>query len=408
MGTRGVAVAGAVVFLGLCFAASRDVRSVRPRTLLAGVGLQLLLALFILKTDLGAAAFSALGDGVRRFLDFTDAGSRFVFGALAEPAAMEQAFGAGRGFVFAFRALPTIVFVSAFFAVLYYLGVLQWVVRGMARGMMVLMRLSGAESLSGAANIFMGQTEAPLIIKPYVSSLTESELLAVMIGGFGTMSAGIMAVYIDMGVGAKMLLAASVMAAPASLVVSKILMPEREEPRTAGKVDVSVERSEANVVDALSQGAADGMKLAINVAAMLIAFLALIAMVDYLLAFAGTSLAGVFGWIFAPLAFLCGVGPGDMGPVADLLGTKLVANEFVAYVNLTGKYAAVLSPRSAAIATVALCGFANFGSLGIQIGGIGGIAPARRGDLARLGGRALLGGFLVTLYNAAVIGVLLD
>lgn len=407
IGPRIVAAFGALSFIGLCFAFSTNPRAVRLRTLGTGIALQLGLALFVLKTELGHSIFSTLGDGVKRFLDFTDAGSRFVFGALADPVAMDQVFGVGKGFVFAFRALPTIVFVSAFFAILYHLGVLQWVVRGMARGMMTIMGVSGAESLSGAANIFMGQTEAPLIVKPYVDGMTRSELLAVMVGGFGTMAAGIMAVYIDMGVDATLLLTASVMAAPASLVVAKILFPEQEKPQTAGQVETVVERREANAVDALSQGAADGMRLAINVAAMLIAFLALIAMLDFLLAYVDLSLSQIFGWVFSPLAFLAGVPEGQIMGVGDLLGTKLVTNEFVAYVNLTGKYAPVLGPRAMAIATVALCGFANFGSLGIQIGGIGGMAPKRRGDLARLGARALFGGFLVTLYNAAIVGVLI-
>jgi len=408
LGGRGVALAGALCFYGLCFAMSRDPRGVRPRTLAAGIALQVALALFVLQTALGRRVFGILGDGIRKFLEFTDAGSRFVFGVLADPAAMEEAFGAGRGFVFAFRALPTIVFVAAFFAVLYHFGVLQWVVRGMARGMMKVMGVSGAESLSGAANIFMGQTEAPLIVKPYIAGLTRSELLAVMIGGFSTMAAGIMAVYIGMGASAEALLAASVMSAPAALVVAKIMMPETETPRTAGRAEVESERA-ANVIDALSGGAADGMRLAINVAAMLIAFLAAIAMIDYLLAYADLSLSRLFGWVFAPFAFLTGVPAHEVSAVGDLLGTKLVANEFVAYLKLTGTYMGDggMSLRAATIATVALCGFANLGSVGIQIGGIGGIAPERRSDLSRLGMRALAGGFVVTLINAAVVGVIL-
>jgi CNT family concentrative nucleoside transporter len=401
---RGVAGLGALCFLGLCFAASRDPRKVNPRTVLGGLGLQLVLAVMVLKTDLGQQAFGALGAGIRRFLEFTDEGSRFVFGALADPAAMQSAFGPGRGFVFAFRALPTIIFVSAFFSVLYFLRVLPWVVRGMARVMRGAMRVSGAESLSAAANVFMGQTEAPLIVKPYVERMTESELMALMIGGFATISGGVMAVYIDLGASAPALLTASVMAAPAALVVAKILVPEDGQPETAGVLRVETPREAQNVLDALSHGAAEGMKLALNVAAMLIAFLAAIALLDYLLSLAGTSLAGIFGVLFAPLAFLAGAPPGDVPAVADLLGTKLVANEFVAYLKLTGEYATSLSPRGALVATIALCGFANLGSIGIQIGGIGGIAPGRRGDLARLGLTALYGGFLATLLNAAVAG----
>jgi concentrative nucleoside transporter, CNT family len=410
LGPRGVAVFGVVCFLGLCFSFSRNPKAVKIRTIATGLALQVGLALLVLKTALGQHLFGGLGAAIKKFLEFTDEGSRFVFGVLADPAGMESAFGVGRGFVFAFRALPTIVFISAFFAILYYLGILQWVVRIIARVMMAIMGVSGAESLNAAANIFMGQTEAPLIVKPYIARLTESELLALMMAGFATISAGIMAVYIDLGASAEMLLAGSVMAAPASLLVAKILVPETEKPETAGHTRITTERKEANVIDTMSQGASDGMKLALNVAAMLIAFLAMIAMIDFLLGYLDLSLSRLFGWTFSPFAFLTGVPAGDISGVADLLGTKLVANEFVAYVNLTGPYMAPggLSPRGLAIATVALCGFANFGSVGIQIGGIGGIAPERRADLSRLGIKALAGGFMVTLLNAALVGIMIE
>lgn len=405
---RGVAVVGALCFLGLCLALSRDPRRIQWRTVGFGLALQLGLALLVLETQLGRDIFRWLGDGVRRFLEFTDAGSRFVFGVLAQPAAMEQVFGDGRGFVFAFRALPTIIFVAAFFAGLYHLGVLQWIVRGMARGMLLLMRVSGAESLNAAANVFMGQTEAPLMVRPYIERMTRSEVLALMIAGLGTLSAGIIAVYIDLGVSAEALLTAAVMSAPASLVVAKILLPEDGQPQTAGRVAVAVERSHANLFDAISHGAGDGLKLALNVAAMLIAFLALIAMVDALLGLLGTDLSQLFGWVFSPLAFLMGIAPGDQFAVGDLLGTKLVANEFVGYLGLT-RYleAGQLAERSGLIATFALAGFANLSSLGIQIGGIGGLVAARRGDLAELSLLALVGGSLVNLFNAAVAGILL-
>lgn len=408
LGPRGVAVFGALCFLGLCFALSKAPLRVKPRTVVTGLVLQIGLALLVLKTQLGRDLFTGFGEGVRKFLEFTDAGSRFVFGALADPQIMETVFGPKNGFVFAFRALPTIIFVAAFFAGLYHLGILQLIIRALSRVMLYSMRVSGAESLNAAANIFMGQTEAPLMVKPYIDGMTRSEVLALMIAGLGTMSAGIVAVYIDMGVSAEALLTASVMAAPTSLVVAKILLPEDGQPATAGKVAATVERRETNVFDALSHGAGDGLKLALNVAAMLIAFLALIAMLDYLLGLMGLSLSQIFGWVFAPFAFLMGVAQEQIFQVGDLLGTKLVANEFVGYVRMTGYVeAGELGVRSATIATFALCGFANLSSLGIQIGGIGGLVPSRRDDLAKLSLLALAGGSLVTLINAAVAGVLL-
>ena len=348
---RGVAAVGAVCFLGMCFACSSDPRKVSWRTVGTGLALQVGLALLILETRLGQEIFRILGDGVRKFLEFTDAGSKFVFGILADPAAMEQAFGVGKGFVFAFRALPTIIFVAAFFAGLYHLGLLQLIIRGMARVMTGAMRVSGAESLNAAANVFMGQTEAPLMVKPYIDGMTRSEVLAMMIAGLGTMSAGIIAVYVDLGVSAEALLTASVMAAPASLLVAKILIPEDGEPATSGKVAESPPKERVNLFDALSHGAGDGLKLALNVAAMLIAFLALIAMMDALLGLVDLSLAQVFGWIFAPFALLTGVPEDEVLVVGDLLGTKLVANEFVGYLSMTEyQVAGELTLRSATIA----------------------------------------------------------
>ena len=408
LGPRLVAAFGALCLLGLCFAMSSDPRKVKIRTVATGLALQLGLALLIIETQIGRDVFGIMGSAVRKFLQFTDAGSRFVFGTLADPHAMESAFGVGKGFVFAFRALPTIVFVAAFFAVLYHLGILQLVIRAMARVMTGAMGASGAESLNAAANVFMGQTEAPLTVKPYIESMTPSEVLALMIAGLGTMSAGIIAVYVDLGVSAEAMLTSSVMAAPASLMVAKIILPETQEPATAGRTIAAVPRDSVNMFDALSRGASDGMSMALNVAAMLIAFLALIAMLDYFLGLAGTSLSQIFGTVFAPLAFLLGIPDGDISRVGDLMGTKLVANEFVGYLKLT-KYVGLgeLSARSATIATFALCGFANLGSIGIQIGGIGGLVPARRHDLARMSLLALTGGTMVTLLNAARAGVLL-
>jgi len=278
-----------------------------------------------------------------------------------------------------------------------------------ARSMMYLLRTSGAETLSAVANVFMGQTEAPIIVKPYVPKMTQSELLALMVGGLATISGGVMAVYIALGADPVAILTTSVMAAPCGLYLAKIMMPETEEPETRGEVKTVVERQHVNVVDAAAAGASDGTVLAINVAAMLIAFLAFIALFDYLLGSIqpGLSLARIFSWVFAPVAVLMGVPAADVPAIADLLGTKLVANEFVAYVKLTTEYRTTLDPRSYTLATYALTGFANFGSIGILLGGIGGMAPTRRADLARLGLRALLAGFLATMINASIAAMLI-
>jgi CNT family concentrative nucleoside transporter len=408
------AVAGIVAFIAIVAACSKNLRAVNWRTVGFGMALQLGLALFILKFEIagrrpGYELFSHLADVVKRFLEFTNLGSQFVFRVLADPVAMEKVFGPGNGFVFAFTALPTIIFVSSFFTVLYYFGVLQFIVRLFARAMMVLMRTSGAETLSAAANVFMGQTEAPIIVKPYVPSMTQSELLALMVGGLATISGGVMAVYIALGADPVAILTTSVMAAPCGLYLSKIIYPETEEPATRGEVKIVVERQHANAIDAASAGASDGMILAINVAAMLIAFLAFIALFDYLLSLVdpGLSMARIFAWVFSPVVALMGVPPQDAGPVGDLLGTKLVANEFVAYVKLTQEYRGVISDRSYTLATYALTGFANFASIGILLGGVGGMAPSRRGDIARHGSRALLAGFLATMINASIAAALL-
>jgi CNT family concentrative nucleoside transporter len=414
IGYRGQAAAGALCFVSVVAACSPDLRRVQWRTVLWGMALQLGFALFILKWSVGGRRpgyeiFSALAAGVKRFLEFTDAGSLFVFGVLANEPTLGETFGPTNGFVFAFRALPPIIFISSFFTVLYHLGVLQYLVRLMARGMMYVMRTSGAETLSAAANVFMGQTEAPIIVKPFVPRMTQSELLAMMVGGMATVSGGMMAVYISLGADPVAILTTSVMAAPCGLYLSKLLLPESQRPETSGTAAIIVEQRHANAIDAAASGASDGLKLALNVAAMLIAFLAFIALFDFVLGLAwpGLTLSKVFAVVFAPVAFLMGVPSADIGPMADLLGTKLVANEFVSFVKLTGEYSTVLSPRSYVIATYALTGFANVAAIGIQLGGIGGMAPDRRGDLARLGGRALLVGFLATLVNACVASMLL-
>ena len=406
------ALMGIAAFILTAVACSANVTAIRWRTVAWGIGLQFALALFILKFSIGGvrpgyAAFSAIADVATAFMGFTSAGSEFVFGVLADPAAMEQVFPTG--LVLAFAALPIIIFASSFFTVLYYLGVLQVAVSLMARAMMPLMRTSGAESLSAAANVFLGQSEAPIVVRPYIARMTQSELLALMTGGLATIAGSVFAIYVSLGADPVAMLTGSVMAAPCGLYLAKILLPETGQPATAGRAVISRERQHANLVDAAAGGAAAGMQLAFNVAAMLIAFLAFIAMLDALLGFVrpGLSMAGIFAFLFAPVAALLGVPPSDIPAVADLLGTKLVTNEFVAYVRMGGEHATTLSDRGRILVTYALTGFANFGSIGIVLGGIGSMAPERRADLARLSGRALLAGFTATMINACVAALLL-
>lgn len=414
LGTRVQAGLGVIAFLCVIAGCSTNLRAVNWRTVGAGFALQVALALFILRLDIngfrpGYALFSAIAGLVAQFLNYSTQGAQFVFGVLANQQAMSEVFGGPNGFVFAFVALPTVIFISAVFTALYHLGVLQWVVKLMARVMMRLLGTSGAETLAAAANVFMGQTEAPIIVRPYVAAMTRSELLAMMVGGMATISGGVMAVYIALGADPIAILTTSVMAAPCGLYLSKMLLPETEEPVTRGEVRIEVETRSANVIDAVATGASEGTQLAINIAAMLIAFLAFIAFFDGVLSLVSPelTLARIFSWVFSPVAVLMGVRAADVPAVADLLGTKLVANEFVAYVKLTTEYRTQLDPRSYSLATFALTGFANFGSIGIMLGGLGGMAPTRRGDLARLGGRALLGGFVATLINASLAAILL-
>jgi CNT family concentrative nucleoside transporter len=411
LGPRGRAALGACCFIGLAFIFSANLRAINWYTIAWGLALQIALALLVLRFPPGRLAFEAAGGVVKKFLEFSSEGAAFVFGKLARPAELEATFGKGNGFVFAFVALPTIVFVSSFFSVLYHFGVLQLVVRVFATVMRALLRTSGAETLSVTANVFMGQTEAPLIVRPYVERMTRSELLALMVGGMAHISGSLMAVYIGMGADAVAILATSVMASPCTLYLAKIILPETLKPETGASTSTAAPEKHANVIDAAAAGASEGMRLALNIAAMLIAFLAFIALFNALLQLRWPTLklGDVFGWAFSPLAYLLGIEGGDATRVGNLLGTKLVANEFVAYTELKGYLdAGQLSPRSRVLATYALTGFANFASIGIQLGGIGAMAPTRRADLARLGGWALFTGFLVTLVNAAIAGVLLE
>jgi CNT family concentrative nucleoside transporter len=410
--SRVAAALGVICFLAVVAACSTDLRRVRWRTVLWGVALQLGLAILILRVSVGGsrpgyALFATIAGAVQQFLRFTSAGAEFVFGGLANQEVMSKVFTGG--FVFAFMGLPTIIFVSSFFSILYHLGILPFIVRVLARAMMRLMGTSGAETLSATANVFMGNTEAPLIVKPYIARMTESELVAVMAGGFATISGGMMAVYIALGVDPVAILTTSVMAAPAGLYLSKIMWPETSEPETRGEARTVPDRTHVNVIDAAATGASEGTMLAINVGAMLIAFLSLLALADYILGamVTGLSLSAIFARLFAPVAMLIGVPAADVPEVADLLGIKLVANEFVAYVKMTTEYEGLIGPESRTLATYAMTSFANFGSIGIALGGIGAMAPARRGDLARLSGRALVVGFVATMINAAIAAILL-
>ncbi len=409
LGPRGQAFFGILCFIGLCAALSRNLRAVKIRTLVWGIGIQLILAISITQVPGVRDAFEWFGGGIKLLIQCSDKGSEFVFGNLG----MIQP---PHGFVFAFRALPPIIFISSFFSVLYYFGVLQFIVKLFAKFMMLVMGTSGAETLSAVANVFMGQTEAPLIVKPYVGRMTESELLALMAGGMATVSGGMMAIYIAAGADPALLLCTSVMACPCSLYLAKLLLPECCEPVTSGRATIDVKSEAVNPIDAASRGIQDGLKLALNVAAMLIGFLAFIALFDAILAnISGwlklektITLGGTLGQVFSPVAFLMGVPLAEAPFVGELLGTKLVANEALAYESYKGfSDAGQLSERSQVLSVFALTGFANFASVGIQLGGIGAMAPERRGDLARLGMKALFVGFLATVLNAAFAGLLL-
>jgi CNT family concentrative nucleoside transporter len=415
LGHRAQAGLGAICFILIPVILSANIRAINRYTLFWGIALQLALAVVVFKVEIGGVRpgflfFKTLADGIAKFLDFTSAGSQFVFGPLAKPDVLEKSLGNGNGFVFAFVALPTVIFVSSFFSLLYYLGILQWVVRLMARLMSFLMRTSGAETLSVSANVFLGQTEAPLMIKPYLAGMTQSELLCLMVGGMAHISGGLMAVYIGMGADAVSLLTTSVMAAPCSLYMAKLLLPESGKPQTAGQIKTEVARDQVNAIDAVAAGASDGMRLAINIAAMLIAFLGFIAMANTLLQvlWPDLTLQQIFGVVFSPLAYLIGLQGPDVPEVGKLLGIKLIGNEFLAYAEMSRDLKEnLLTEQGRKLATFALTGFANIASIGIQIGGIGALAPSRRHDLARLGGWALLVGFLATLVNAALAGMLL-
>jgi len=399
---RLLSLVGLVVILGIAYLISTDRKAIRGKTVAWGLALQLVFALFVLKTTVGQTAFAWVGDKINRLLQFSYVGSQFLFGKLGLPGGG----GDNIGFIFAFQVLPTIVFIAALFAILYYLGVMQLVVKLFAQVMTRLMGASGAESLNVAASIFMGQTEAPLTIRPYLNNMTRSELMTVMTSGMAHVSGGIMGAYIAFGVEAKHLLAAVIMTAPGTILLAKMLVPETGVPETAGTVKLVVPRTDANIIGAAARGTGEGLNLALNVGAMLISFLALVALVNALLGLVGLKLETLLGYVFGPLALIMGVPAKDALIVGNLLGTRMVLNELIAYSQL-GPLKQTLDPRSFTIATYALCGFANFSSIGIQIGGIGALAPERRNDLAQLGFRALIAGTFANFMTACIAGLLL-
>ncbi|MEZ4745070.1 MAG: nucleoside transporter C-terminal domain-containing protein [Calditrichia bacterium] len=409
---------GLTVLVGIAVLFSNNRGAISWRLVGIGIGLQLLFAVIVILTTWGSRFFSFISTIFVKVIAFTNEGSMFIFGDLAD---------GSKGFYFAFQVLPTIIFFSSLMSVLYHLGAMQKVVQGMAWVMAKAMRVSGAESISVAANVFIGQTEAPLVVRPYVSPMTQSELLTLMVGGMATIAGGVLAAYVGLLGGgdpqlqlfyAKHLLSASIMAAPATIVIAKVLVPETETSQTMGEVKVHVEKTASNIIDAAASGAADGLKLALNVAGMLLAFIALIAMVNWIFEGIFTELLGLtiagepitlqvlIGYALSPIAWLIGVPWGDSMTIGSLIGQKVIINEFVAYLELSQIPAGQLSEKATLIATYALCGFANFSSIAIQIGGIGGIAPDRRADLAKFGLRAVLGGTLATMMTATIAGVL--
>ncbi len=424
---------GLASLIGIAFIFSSNRKKVDWRLVGTGVSIQLLFAIFVIKIPGGEAVFNVLSRFFVTIISFTFDGAEFIFGVLSSQSSMEKILpvdmqNMGFGFLFAFQVLPTIIFFSSLMSLLYHMGIMQKIVQGMAWVMAKALRVSGAEALSVAANVFIGQTEAPLVVRPYISSMTKSELLTLMVGGMATIAGGVLAAYVNILGGpdpqmqvfyAKHLLSASIMAAPATMVIAKILMPETEHSETKGTVELKVEKTTANVIDAAATGAGDGLKLALNVAAMLLAFIALIAMFNYILEGIGSltglstvigeplSLNLILGYVLSPISWIIGVPWQDATKVGSLIGQKVVLNEFIAYLDLGNMIQqGLLSEKARIISTYALCGFANFSSIAIQIGGIGGIAPDRRKDLAKFGLRAVLGGSIATFMTATIAGVL--
>lgn len=404
--SRLVGLLGIVAILGIGVALSHNRRAIRWRVVAWGLALQVLFAIFVLRVPAGQRLFRGLGSFVTTILGYSYAGSEFVFGELGKP-------NSSLGVVFAFQILPAIIFVSALFAIMYYLGIMQVIVRAFAIVMSRVMGASGAESLNVAASIFMGQTEAPLTVRPFLPRMTRSELMTVMTSGMAHISGAIMAAYIAFGIEARHLLTAVIMTAPGTIMMAKLFEPETEHPETYGNVKLDIPKTDVNVVDAAARGTSEGLHLMLNVIAMLISFIALVALVNggfglihSYAAWFPADLQTVLGWIFRPIAWLMGVSWQDSETVGSLLGTRMVLNEFIAYAQL-GTLKDALDPRSFIIASFALAGFANFSSVGIQLGGIGALAPTRKGDLARLGFRAMLAGTLANFLSATIAGILL-
>jgi CNT family concentrative nucleoside transporter len=419
---------GLAIIFGLAFALSNNRKAINYRLVFTGLALQLALAFFVLKVEFGQALFQTIGDAITHLLHFSDEGAGFVFGPLVKnPEKLSELFGPAAGYIFAFRVVPTIIFVSSLVSISYYLGLMQKLVQLIAQIVAKLMGASGAEAISNAASVFVGQVEAQLLIKPYLPGMTKSELLASMTGSMACVAGGVLAVYIGLGIKAAYLLTASVMAAPGALVIAKIVYPETEISQTMGKVKLEVKRHHANLIDAAAHGASDGLRIGLNVVAMLIAFVALIAFGDACVAALGRvflhwhlnatglglnlenlHLKDLFGALFSPLAWALGVPQSEARTVGMLMAEKLVINEFIAYTDLSGMLhsGTHLSRQAETIATFALCGFANFSSIAIQIGGIGEMAPSRREDLAKLGIKALVCGTMASYLSACLAGLL--
>lgn len=424
---RFTGIIGIVLILGIAFLLSNNRKAINKKQVIVGLLIQLGLAFFILKVPVGKEIFGKIGYLVTKLLDFSDKGAEFVFGILVDKKSLEEVFGIGRSFIFFFKIIPTIIFVSVLVSIAYHVGIMQRIVSVIAKAVHWLMGVSGSEALSNVASAFVGQVEAQIMIKPYISSMTMSELLASMAGSMACIAGGVMAVYISLGVPAQYLIAASIMAAPAALVISKIVYPETEESETKGTVKLEIKKSHANLMDAISHGASDGMKVSINVIAMLLGFIALIAMIDALLGWSGRMMANnlgmslsaigidmqtlslkqILGAIFSIFAWAMGVPMAEAQTAGSLMGTKMVVNEFVAYLDLSGMLQkGMLSQKTIVIVSFALCGFANFSSIAIQVGGISELAPSRRQDLAKLGFKALICGTLASYLSATLAGIL--
>ncbi len=421
MSLKLISLAGLIAFIAVAWGCSYDRKRFPWRTVFTGLVLQILFALFILKTSWGGNIFDFTGRAINKLVGFANEGCAFVFGPIANGELMQKAFGPGNSFVFAITVTGTIIIISALSSLFYHWGILQRVVWAVAWVMQKAMRTSGSESLAAAANIFMGQTEAPLVIKPYVAGMTRSELLCLMTGGMATIAGGVAAVYIKMGTDAGHpeiaghLLTASVLSAPAALLISKVMLPETEKSETAAGAPATVERTTRNAVDALCTGASEGLTLSINVIGMLIAFIAMVGLVNFILVQVQhklhianpATLQTFLGWANAPFAWLMGVPARDCLPIGQILGERMVLTEFIGYISLTSLPPGAIDQRSFILATYALCGFANFASIAIQVGGIGSLAPTRRGDLAQLGVRAMIGGLLASYLTATIAGILI-